>query len=161
VTKKKFVRWEFESLGSIEPERDETGALIELFPQARYKNAATAILHTYGIGPFCRFRIGQGQNVPGLYVVTLDGTPVYAGECVDLAKRWGPNGYGGISPRNCFVGGQSTNCRLNAAILSEAKAGREIDLWFYGFDGDREDRLRSETILIQTLQPVWNLAKKS
>lgn len=161
MIKKKIVHWEFESLGSIEPKRDKTGALIELFPQARYKNAATTILHVYGAGPFCRFRIARGQNEPGLYVETLDGNPVYAGECVDLAKRWGPNGYGGISPRNCFVVGQSTNCRLNAAILSEAKAGRQINLWFYGFDGNRADRLRSETILIQTLQPVWNLAKKS
>lgn len=161
MTERRFVLLDFEHLGLIEPDRDRSGALIELFPQARYKAADSASLHAYGAGPFCRFRMGRGRNQPGLYVVTLDGDPVYAGECVDLAKRWGLGGYGGISPRNCFIGGQSTNCRLNAAILKEAKAGRKIDLWFNVFDGSRDNRLGSETVLIQRLQPVWNRAKLS
>jgi hypothetical protein len=130
------------------------------YPQDRYKDAETTPLHTYGSGPFCRFQIGRSRHEPGHYVLTVDETPVYAGECVNVSKRWGSNGYGGISPRNCFVGGQPTNCRVNAAVLQEAKAGRSIELWFRRFDGDRQDRLDMETILIRTLQPAWNRAKR-
>lgn len=161
MTVRRFAKWDFEHLGSIEPEHDGAGQLIALMPQSRYKNAATTPLHAYGAGPFCRFRIGRRRDEPGLYVLTIDERPVYAGECVNLAMRWGPNGYGGISPRNCFAGGQPTNCRVNAAILQEAIAGKAIALWFYVFDGERDHRLASETTLIRTLQPEWNRAKRA
>ena len=117
-------------------------------------------LHAYGAGPFCRFRIGRQRHDAGLYVLTLDDVPVYAGECVDVGKRWGPNGYGGISPRNCFQGGQPTNCRVNAAILVEALRGCRIDLWFMIFHGTRDERLAVETALIRKLNPAWNRAKR-
>ena len=154
-----FVDRQFELLGRVEPERDGGGAFVEFLPQDRYEKAETTQLHKYGAGPFCRFRIGRGRKDAGLYVLTVDGKPAYAGECVDIGKRWGSNGYGGISPRNCFVGGQPTNCRVNAAVLQQAKAGRRIELWFSAFAGTREERLRAETVLIQTLQPPWNRSK--
>lgn len=154
-----FANRDFEYLGTIEVERGKNSEILTFMPQSRYRNASQAQLHAYGIGPFCRFRIGQKRRDPGLYVLTLDDVPVYAGECVDVGKRWGPNGYGGISPRNCFQGGQSTNCRVNAAILVEALLGRRIDLWFANFDGPRDARLAAETILIRNLKPAWNRAK--
>lgn len=154
-----FVGRDFQHIGQINPERDRSGAFLELSPQDRYKDAGTTPLHAYGSGPFCRFRIGRDRREPGLYVLTLDGEPVYAGECVDLGKRWGPNGYGGISSRNCFRGGQPTNCRVNAAILQAIMEGRKIDLWFCPFDGDRGERRSTETELIQSLVPPWNRAK--
>lgn len=158
MIKRQFAAWDMEHLGQIEPERDPSGRLIELFPQERYKDAATTQLHAYGAGPFCRFRIGRGRKEAGLYVLTVDDAPVYAGECQDVGRRWGPNGYGGISPRNCFVGGQPTNCRLNALILQQAKAGRRIDLWFTAVGVPREERQNLERCLIRHLNPDWNIA---
>ena len=155
----RFADRDFQHIGWIEPEREPSGAFLEFMPQSRYKDAVTTPLHAYGSGPFCRFRIGRDRREPGLYVLALDDNPVYAGECVDLGKRWGPNGYGGISPRNCFRGGQPTNCRVNAAILVAAKEGRTIDLWFCAFDGDTANRRVAETQLIQSLVPPWNRAK--
>ena len=155
----RFVDRDFHHIGRINPERDERGAFLELLPQARYRRAASTPLHSHGSGPFCRFRIGRDRHEAGLYVLTLDDNPVYAGECVDLGMRWGPNGYGGISPRNCFRGGQPTNCRVNAAILVAVKEGRAADLWFCPLDVTTEDRRRTETELIQLLAPPWNLAK--
>lgn len=154
-----FIDLSFEHIGPIEPERDETGRFIEFLPQARYRDAATTVLHAYGAGPFCRFRIARARRESGLYVLTIDDVPVYAGECVDLGARWGPNGYGGISPRNCYTGGQPTNCRVNAAILVDAKLNRRIDLWFSLFSGSRDERLAAERRLIQGLMPKWNRAK--
>ncbi|WP_193368038.1 GIY-YIG nuclease family protein [Pelagibius marinus] len=159
MTVREFIGLPFKYVGKIEPERDEYGEILELLPQERFKDADTAKLHAYGAGPFCRFRIGRGHHKPGLYVLTLDNEAVYAGECVDLAKRWGPNGYGSISPRNCFDGGQPTNCRLNAAILVAVKKGQRLDLWFHATEGSREERQAAETRLIMDLRPVWNRAK--
>lgn len=155
----RFAAWDFHLVGRIEPDRTVDGAHLELMPQVRYADAATTPLHAYGAGPFCRFRVGRDLRGPGLYVLTIGYDPVYAGECVDLRQRWGPNGYGGISPRNCFRGGQPTNCRVNTAILVAAKEGREINLWFCPWDGDTANRRLAETDLIQSLRPSWNRAK--
>lgn len=54
---------------------------------------------------------------------------MYVGECKNLTARFN-TGYGQISPRNCFVGGQETNCRINKLILSEAVQGHGVRLWF-------------------------------
>lgn len=155
-----FADRDFEHLGTIELDRGDDGEIRTFMPQARYRDASVGALHAYGAGPFCRFRIGRQRHDAGLYVLTLDDVPVYAGECVDVGKRWGPNGYGGISPRNCFQGGQPTNCRVNAAILVEALRGCRIDLWFMIFHGTRDERLAVETALIRKLNPAWNRAKR-
>lgn len=159
MTGRRFDDWDFEHLGTIEPDRDDDGRHGALLPQSRFERAATARLHAYGQGPFCRFRIARKRHEAGLYVLTLDDAPVYAGECTDVGKRWGPNGYGGISPRNCFDGGQPTNCRVNAAILAEAQRGGRLDLWFSALSGSRDDRRAAETRLIHCLSPPWNRAK--
>jgi len=149
----------FRSLGEIQVERRKNGEFYEYFPQSRYKKSDTMPLHKYGEGPFCKFRIAKGIAKPGLYVVTVDDQPTYVGECENADKRWGSNGYGNISPRNPFVGGQSTNCRINAMILHQAKAGRIIKLWFCESDESKRGRLDIETSLIEAIKPDWNLAK--
>jgi len=150
----------FEHLGTIELERGDDGQIRTFMPQGRYPDASIVALHAYGAGPFCRFRIARKRRETGLYVLTRDDIPVYAGECIDVGKRWGANGYGGISPRNCFQGGQRTNCRVNAAILVEAIRGCRFDLWFAIFDGSRDARLAAETALIHSLDPTWNRSKR-
>jgi len=147
-----FAGITFERVGEIDPERDESGAIREFMPQSRYAKAGTTPLNPNGAGPFCRFSIGTGVNSSGVYVLTLDGAPVYAGKCENLAKRWGGMGYGAISPKNCFVGGQSTNCKVNNRVLHHAKAGRLLELWFYPTD----DTSVAERALILDLRPQWN-----
>src|SRR5262245_55166190 len=156
-----FAGRDFDHLGKIELERANDGKIRTFMPQASYRDAAAAVLHANGAGPFCRFRIARKRRDAGLYVLTLDDVPVYAGECIDVGKRWGPNGYGGISPRNCLQGGQPTNCRVNAAIFIESLRGCRIDLWFAVHDGTRDERLAAETALIRDLNPAWNRAKRS
>jgi hypothetical protein len=38
-------------------------------------------------------------------------------------------GYGNISPKNCFKGGQETNCRVNNLVHSAALAGERISTY--------------------------------
>lgn len=150
-----FADVEFGYIGAIEVERDSDGTLVELFPQARFSRCETTPLHAYGQGPFCRFYIGSKIRAAGLYVVTVNEEPLYVGECANLHKRWA-SGYGSISPRNCFTGGQQTNCRVNNLVLETARSGSRIELWFRPQSGSKADRIAVETALVDALQPNWN-----
>lgn len=147
-----FGRYEFSLFGSIEPERRSDGTIMEYMPQARYANAKTTPLNPNGSGPFCRFSIARNIKHPGVYVVTQDGTPVYVGKSANLSERWGSTGYGNISPKNCFKGGQSTSCKVNHNILLGSKADKHLELWFYL----TEEISEVERVLIQELTPPWN-----
>lgn len=147
-----FAGMTFQSVGAIDPERDASGSIRQFMPQSRYAKAEATPLNPNGAGPFCRFHIAQGINAPGVYVLTLDGVPVYAGKCESLAKRWGTAQYGAISPKNCFVGGQSTNCKINNRVLRHTQAGGSLELWFHR----AIDTSTAERTLILELRPEWN-----
>ena len=40
-------------------------------------------------------------------------------------------GYGNISPKNCFVGGQRTNCKMNKVVLQMYSENKKIDIYFF------------------------------
>src|SRR5438876_992068 len=101
----------FARVASLDPKRGPDGSPLELMPQSRYAKAAESQLHAHGAGPFCKFAIPWSLSGAGVYIITLDGRPVYVGECRHLAQRFNM-GYGTIQPKNCYVGGQSTNCRV-------------------------------------------------
>jgi hypothetical protein len=86
IPSRTFADRDFEYLGMIELERGEDGEICGFMPQANYRDVSTTALHTYGAGPFCRFRIARNRRDGGLYVFTLDDFPVYAGECAKSAK---------------------------------------------------------------------------
>ena len=110
------------------PDRD--GSLTYQYaPQGGYNNRRGLILNRYGNGLFCRFRIPKTYKRCGVYIVTVNDEPMYVGECINLTSRFN-TGYGQISPRNCFVGGQETNCRINKLILGEVLKGSMVKLWF-------------------------------
>jgi hypothetical protein len=140
----------FDHISSIVPERGSDGAISTYTPHHRYEGRS-AILHKYGAGPFCRFRGPAISTSPGVYVITVNDKPTYVGECEDLQTRF-ETGYGNISPRNCFIGGQSTNCKINHLILEGARANAQIDLWFR----PGLDRKRLEFDLIAEIRPAWN-----
>lgn len=148
----------FDFVDSINPHRDASGSIHEFSPQQRYAKGNASLLHTYGDGAFCRFRIAgprRLRGVPGVYALVVDGSVRYIGECKDLYKRFNV-GYGNISPRNCYVGGQMTNCKINRQVLDESKAGRRVDLYFYA----TSHRKTVEKCLIASCSPLWNHRSK-
>jgi hypothetical protein len=151
-----FGSYEFRQVGTIEPTRNSGGEIVEEIPHPRYLNAAGLQLNKYGAGPFCRFQVARRWRSPGVYIITAVDLVLYVGECEDLEARYGANGYGGISPRNCFKGGQETNCRLNCLILGAAKQSVELCLWFLEVQGGKAERVKVETLLITLLKPAWN-----
>jgi hypothetical protein len=147
----KIAGYEFEHVGDIQPVHGPDGSIQQLMPQGRYKNAHNVPLNRYGAGPFCRFKIPNRFRSSGVYVLSVGDEIRYAGECTNLSARFN-NGYGNISPKNCFKGGQETNCRLNNLICLAAVAGERISLWFF----QTTDHKAMEVALRSTLKFTWN-----
>jgi len=139
-------------VGEIEPLRSPEGRIIVDQPYRRSTLYPEHQPHHDGEGPFCRFKIPTTwSGKTGVYLIMMDGQPMYAGECVDLAGRFN-SGYGNISPRNCFPGGQPTNCRLNRLILEAAQNHRSINLYFHPTSRHKE----VEKELLRAVVPPWN-----
>lgn len=136
---------------NIEPVRATDASVQSFMPQSRYAKAATVPINRYGAGPFCKFSIPRNLRASGVYALTVQGDVFYIGECADFSSRFN-NGYGNISPKNCFKGGQETNCRLNNLVYVAAMAGEVIRLWFL----PTTEYKSVEAHLRQTLKPVWN-----
>lgn len=143
----------FEWIAKIDPMRDTNGEVLSLLPQSRYVNEAGLTFNNYGTGPFCKFRIPSNLKFAGVYLITVNNMICYVGECDNLSRRVN-NGYGNISPRNCYVRGQETNCRINALIRNASVRGEVIDLWFQPM----QDYKAVEAKLRSLLKATWNKA---
>lgn len=120
----------FEHVCNIEPVRGPDGELHALMPQERYAKRGIFPLNRYGAGPFCKFRIPSHFGVAGVYALTAGDELRYIGETKNLSRRYNM-GYGTISPKNCYKGGQETNVRLNNLIYRSLVAGEVLSLWFH------------------------------
>jgi len=144
--------FQFDYICDIIPDELD-GKVKTFFPQYDYENKEALALHQYGAGPFCRFMIPK-LAIEGVYIIQVNDVIRYVGECEDLSNRFNM-GYGNISPRNCFVGGQTTNCRINHHIYMAANENSEIKLYFH----EANDRFEVERILIEKLNSEWNISR--
>jgi len=143
--------FDFERICDLEPLRDANGFLRSFMPQDRYKNSRNLPLNKYGSGPFCKFQIPSSRRDSGVYLLTEGDEVRYVGECKNLGSRFNM-GYGNISPKNCFRGGQETNCRLNSLIYEAARRADRVTLWFLR----NNDHKSIEKALRRALNPPWN-----
>jgi len=151
-TEIKINDWKFENVCQIIPKIDPDGNSEKFFPQTRYENKKNLPLNKYGKGPFCKFSIDREYaGKSGVYIISTNGHIQYVGECDDFHSRFS-TGYGNISPRNCFEGGQLTNCRINSEILKSHTSHEKVQLYFF----ETEDRYTIENSLILNLNPPWN-----
>ncbi len=155
---------EFKYISLIQPKKDELGIVYEDLPQDRYENKNNLPLNNWGEGPFCEFKIDPARSFSllGVYILCDQNMKVlYIGKCTGrtstLNKRFN-QGYGKISPRNCFKGGQSTNCRINHYILEATKANNQVSLYFYETQSGAE-ATKLESKLINKLNLPWNINK--
>ena len=144
---------EFEHGSPIVIARNPDGTPWLDVPRVRYANVRSLSLNQYGSGPFARLIVRRLPLHPGVYaVVNGNGDVLYIGKASgSLAERW--NGYATIQPRNCFIGGQSTNCRINGLILKAITAGRSLDVYVH----EIPEPIPLETRLIAAVQPPWNI----
>lgn len=134
--------------------------LIILYsPRVKYNNKKNLPLNTHGYGLFCKFTIPDNfRGYRGIYFLFVENKIMYIGECVDLYKRFN-SGYGNISPKNCYKGGQSTNCKINKKIIKSIKKGKKVELFFYNIES-KNIRKEKEKELIKENNPKWNTQSK-
>ena len=135
-------------------ERDLRSLPVEYLPQNLYENHSHVPLNRHGKGPFCRLEIPKLTEGPGVYAITVDDSVVYIGECQNFRERYGPRGYGVFHPRNCFVGGQPTNCKVNARILEATLKNSIPDLRFVPEAASSRKLIEEDLVL--KFQPRWN-----
>lgn len=123
----------------------------EYAPQKQYANHEHLPVGPYGSGTFCRFSI-RTPVAPGVYLWVVAGEIIYIGETTNLLNRFN-NGYGNISPRNCYIGGQSTNCKMNKVVMEYYKKGQVIDLYFL----PTEDYKQIELSLLRRIHTKYNV----
>lgn len=144
-------KYNFEWAAQIRPEMDDKGAVQPFQPHLAYANPQNLALHPFGEGPFCKFRIPSNKQDGGVYLLLANDTPVYIGECTNLATRFN-HGYGAISPRDCYTGGRPTQCRINNLIYTALKARQNVEVWFH----KSAKRSATATELIKMLRTPWN-----
>ncbi len=126
---------------------------IYYIPQPRYNNVKRLPLLN-GIEkdtPFCKFK-PDIPKIRGLYLWVIDDEIVYIGEGVNLNYRFN-NGYGSISPRNCYQGGQSTNVKMNRLALKIYESNRKIDIYIF----ETQENKALERKLLSKISTEYNI----
>lgn len=139
----------FEYIGTLKLKRDVHGAAIEYTHELK----TSVKRNRYAAGTFCDFGLVGSTSATGVYALTVGDEVKYIGECANLRLRFGPCGYGHVSPRNCHSDGQSTNCKINSLVLGVSRAQDQVKAWFLLTPVDRKS---IESRLIRELTPSWN-----
>ncbi|MBL4836517.1 MAG: hypothetical protein JKY34_02980 [Kordiimonadaceae bacterium] len=94
-------------------------------------------------------------NQKGVYAYFEGEELKYIGRCKDTLKKRVNQGYGKIHPKNCYIDGQATNCRINALVSEKTD---EITFWLCAIESiDHIEAI--ERHLIQQYLPPWNIQK--
>ena len=118
-----------------------------------------SFLNNYGDKVYSHFGISENEvfSKKGIYTYYLNDKIKYIGITKDNYQKRINNGYGNISPKNCFKDGQTTNCHLNWLISSSFN-----NIKFYVKVMDNIDQIMSiEKKLIQKYDPPWNIQLKN
>lgn len=114
----------------------------------RYSNTAKHPLHDYGKGPFCEFDapsdIGEKK---GIYIFVVNDKVKYLGRCLNTFRKRISGGYGHISPRNCFKGGQPTNCHINSELNKAFEKRAKVFIGIHSMDDNSEIRELEKKLL--------------
>ena len=145
-----MLGYNFTFMCKLEPILDEDGKVAQYYPQNLYKNDKNLPLHQYGKESFCKFS-PKLKPIKGVYLWVVNNEVIYIGETDNLEKRF-RQGYGNVSPRNCFKGGQSTNCKMNKVALQLFLQGKEIEIYFY----ETEEYKNVERELLQRINTKYN-----
>jgi len=115
-------------------------------------------LNNYGDLTFCKFMIEKSLSDNGIYAWVLDNEIKYVGRCTNNYRKRINQGYGNISPKNCFKDGQATNCHLNSEIN---KVSDRIQLYFHKMTGSSiEDIKLLEKNILKEKDYEWNIQKR-
>ena len=143
-------KYEFHHIADLVPDNDD-GIIKTYTPQEQYKGKNNLELLDEGVGEFCSFKLPNSSDVPGVYAWVVDGDVIYIGETKKLKARFN-SGYGKISPRNCYKGGQKTNCKMNKVVKDYYNNNKIIKIYFL----QTNEYKAIEKVLITLLTPKYN-----
>ena len=112
-------------------------------------------LNRYGDKVYCAFSIKSTSlsRSKGVYSFSIDNELKYLGRSHESFEKRLNQGYGHISPKNCFLDGQCTNCHLNSLIAQNYPS-----VSFYVFPLEDDSVInRLEKLLISSYKPAWNV----
>ena len=144
----------FRFVTTIQPRRG-TGGVVATYT---HKAPAGKRLNPYGRGPFCRFAVPTTWPYAGVYALTVDDEVVYVGECENLSRRFGPQGYGTIaSPETASAMAKQQTARSTPASPAPppVTAGSRCG------SARRTAALKSERQLIAALKPPLELTRRT
>jgi hypothetical protein len=160
LIKDKYIKLRAECKGAYEEYMEvELGSFLSMLKENKvpfYKK----FLNHYGDQLFCKFKMEETfySKFKGLYMYKHDNKIKYIGRVkgnLNFQQRINA-GYANISPKNCYIDGQATNCHINA-IINEV--GGQVKLYIMPLEDDEEICLL-ERKLIQENEPEWNIALK-
>lgn len=110
-------------------------------------------LNKHGDETYCKFALADKLMTKGLYCYTVGWAMSYIGKTKKPFDKRISAGYGNISPKNCYLDGQSTNCHLN--VLIARTDWSQLRLFVCAMDSDEAIYAR-EKELIRRYNPPWN-----
>lgn len=137
----------------------ELGKFVNMLKEDN-KSLYKKFLNPYGDQLFCKFKMEETPflKLKGLYMYKYKEQIKYIGRVkgnFDFYQRINA-GYANISPKNCYIDGQATNCHINAIIN---KVREQITFYIMPLEDD-EIICSLERKLIEENQPDWNIALK-
>jgi len=160
LEKKKYLKLKEEVLSRYELFLNESfGKFLETLKKSHDK-FYERFLNKYGDKKYCCFNMIKNNNdsKKGLYAFWVDKKMVYIGRCkgkYNFDNRINL-GYGKISPYNCLLDGQSTNCRVNKLIQKCLEDKKKVELLVLPLLDDALI-INAEKGLISKYQPLWNV----
>jgi GR25 family glycosyltransferase involved in LPS biosynthesis len=113
-------------------------------------------LNKYGDKKYCNYSIRRFQNDKGIYCYIVEDRIIYVGRSKNTFIRRFKD-YGNITPYNCLINGQATNCNINSRVneLDNIKVG------FYLMNNSTNEQIEKlEQQIINTLKiefDLWNI----
>lgn len=105
---------------------------------------------------YTKFYIKENLEKKWIYIYTVNNKLKYIGRCNDNMKKRINNWYWKISPKNCFLDWQSTNCKLNSFI----NQNKNSELFLFDMSNEKKEQIDLyEEELIQKYNPEWNTIK--
>ena len=112
-------------------------------------------LHKFGTKKFCKFELTDNSvfQQHGLYLYFMKGEIKYIGRCLDNFKERFNPGYGTITAKNCYKGGQSTNLHINSLMN---RWGDSVKICLCPLVVPADEIKCLETKMIAKVDPEWN-----
>ena len=118
---------------------------IEINPYEEYSYADYEVggpRNEYGNKRYCTFSLPGLPSSSGVYLWVRCGVVEYIGKTNNFRERFSHTGYGHISPYNCRKGGQTTNCKMNSAVMDNYPD----EFWIYIYETRDYSRVETELL---------------